>query len=160
MAKKVTAYIKLQVGAGKANPSPPVGPALGANAIGIVGIGKTTGGVVGDGIAVDDAPLIFPIYDHLEFVVLRGGFGTGAGIQIEGEAVLDVVAIATAIRIVRIVGIGDKTNRWRVAEHDRSGIPQAISVGIGVPGAFLHHAMDDAEGQEATGRKQEQQEKR
>ena len=29
MAKKVTAYIKLQVPAGQANPSPPVGPALG-----------------------------------------------------------------------------------------------------------------------------------
>ena len=29
MAKQVSAYIKLQVPAGKANPSPPVGPALG-----------------------------------------------------------------------------------------------------------------------------------
>ena len=29
MAKKVSAYIKLQVPPGKANPSPPVGPALG-----------------------------------------------------------------------------------------------------------------------------------
>jgi len=29
MAKKVTAYIKLQIPAGKANPAPPVGPALG-----------------------------------------------------------------------------------------------------------------------------------
>ena len=29
MAKKVEAYIKLQVAAGQANPSPPVGPALG-----------------------------------------------------------------------------------------------------------------------------------
>lgn len=29
MAKKITAYIKLQVKAGEANPSPPVGPALG-----------------------------------------------------------------------------------------------------------------------------------
>ena len=29
MAKKVTGYIKLQIEAGKANPAPPVGPALG-----------------------------------------------------------------------------------------------------------------------------------
>ena len=29
MAKKVTGYIKLQVPAGAANPSPPIGPALG-----------------------------------------------------------------------------------------------------------------------------------
>jgi len=36
MAKKVQAYIKLQVGAGKANPSPPVGPALGQHGVNIM----------------------------------------------------------------------------------------------------------------------------
>ena len=35
MAKKVEAYIKLQVPAGQANPSPPVGPALGQHAVNI-----------------------------------------------------------------------------------------------------------------------------
>jgi large subunit ribosomal protein L11 len=33
MAKKIDAYIKLQVPAGKANPSPPVGPALGQHGV-------------------------------------------------------------------------------------------------------------------------------
>ncbi|GAA4886072.1 50S ribosomal protein L11 [Ferrimonas pelagia] len=36
MAKKVTAYIKLQVAAGAANPSPPVGPALGQHGVNIM----------------------------------------------------------------------------------------------------------------------------
>lgn len=36
MAKKVEAYIKLQVPAGKANPSPPVGPALGQRGVNIM----------------------------------------------------------------------------------------------------------------------------
>ena len=36
MAKKVDAYIKLQVGAGDANPSPPVGPALGQHGVNIM----------------------------------------------------------------------------------------------------------------------------
>ena len=36
MAKKITAYIKLQVPAGKANPSPPVGPALGQHGVNIM----------------------------------------------------------------------------------------------------------------------------
>jgi large subunit ribosomal protein L11 len=36
MAKKITAYIKLQVAAGKANPSPPVGPALGQHGVNIM----------------------------------------------------------------------------------------------------------------------------
>ena len=36
MAKKVTALIKLQVEAGKANPSPPIGPALGQHGVNIM----------------------------------------------------------------------------------------------------------------------------
>ncbi len=36
MAKKVTGYIKLQVKAGQANPSPPVGPALGQRGLNIM----------------------------------------------------------------------------------------------------------------------------
>ncbi len=36
MAKKVQAYIKLQVKAGEANPSPPVGPALGQHGVNIM----------------------------------------------------------------------------------------------------------------------------
>lgn len=36
MAKKVDAYIKLQVAAGQANPSPPVGPALGQRGVNIM----------------------------------------------------------------------------------------------------------------------------
>jgi large subunit ribosomal protein L11 len=36
MAKKVEAYVKLQVAAGQANPSPPVGPALGQHGVNIM----------------------------------------------------------------------------------------------------------------------------
>ena len=35
MAKKITGYIKLQVPAGKANPAPPIGPALGQHGVNI-----------------------------------------------------------------------------------------------------------------------------
>ena len=41
MAKKVTGYIKLQVPAGKANPSPPIGPALGQRGLNIMEFCKT-----------------------------------------------------------------------------------------------------------------------
>lgn len=40
MAKKIDAYIKLQIPAGKANPSPPVGPALGQRGVNIMGFCK------------------------------------------------------------------------------------------------------------------------
>jgi large subunit ribosomal protein L11 len=41
VAKKVTAVVKLQVPAGKANPSPPVGPALGQHGVNIMEFCKT-----------------------------------------------------------------------------------------------------------------------
>ena len=41
MAKKIQAYIKLQVPAGEANPSPPVGPALGQHGVNIMEFCKT-----------------------------------------------------------------------------------------------------------------------
>ncbi|MGI6225484.1 MAG: 50S ribosomal protein L11 [Peptococcales bacterium] len=40
MAKKVIGFIKLQVPAGKANPAPPVGPALGQHGVNIMGFCK------------------------------------------------------------------------------------------------------------------------
>ena len=40
MAKKVVGFIKLQVPAGKANPAPPVGPALGQHGVNIMGFCK------------------------------------------------------------------------------------------------------------------------
>ena len=52
MAKKITGYIKLQVPAGKANPSPPIGPALGQHGVNIMEFckafnAKTAGDEVG-----------------------------------------------------------------------------------------------------------------
>ena len=40
MAKKITAFVKLQIPAGKATPAPPVGPALGQHGVNIVGFTK------------------------------------------------------------------------------------------------------------------------
>ena len=40
MAKKIAGYVKLQIPAGKATPSPPVGPALGQHGVNIMGFCK------------------------------------------------------------------------------------------------------------------------
>lgn len=40
MAKKIAGYVKLQIPAGKANPSPPVGPALGQRGLNIIAFCK------------------------------------------------------------------------------------------------------------------------
>jgi len=41
MAKKITAFIKLALPAGKATPAPPVGPALGQHGVNIAHFAKT-----------------------------------------------------------------------------------------------------------------------
>jgi large subunit ribosomal protein L11 len=67
MAKKVTAYVKLQVAAGKANPSPPVGPALGQHGVNIMEFCKafnaqTQGMEVGSPV-----PVIISVYSDRSF---------------------------------------------------------------------------------------------
>jgi len=57
MAKKVKAIVKLQIMAGKANPAPPVGPALGQHGVNIMGFCKEynarTANLVGQVIPVE-----------------------------------------------------------------------------------------------------------
>ncbi len=48
MAKKITGYIKLQVPAGAANPSPPIGPALGQRGVNILEFCKAFNAATGD----------------------------------------------------------------------------------------------------------------
>ncbi|MDL2270155.1 50S ribosomal protein L11 [Desulfosarcina sp. OttesenSCG-928-A07] len=56
MAKKVMAQIKLQVEAGKANPSPPIGPALGQHGVNIMDFCKTF-----NARTANDAGMIIPV---------------------------------------------------------------------------------------------------
>ncbi len=56
MAKKVLAQIKLQVEAGKANPSPPIGPALGQHGVNIMDFCKAF-----NARTADDAGMIIPV---------------------------------------------------------------------------------------------------
>ena len=66
MAKKITAYIKLQIPAGKANPSPPVGPALGQQGVNIMEFCKAFNAKtqsMGDTIV----PVVITVYQDLSF---------------------------------------------------------------------------------------------
>ncbi len=56
MAKKVTGFIKLQIPAGKANPAPPVGPALGQHGVNIMEFCKAF-----NARTQDQAGLIIPV---------------------------------------------------------------------------------------------------
>jgi large subunit ribosomal protein L11 len=66
MAKKIQAFIKLQIPAGKANPSPPVGPALGQHGVNIMDFCKSFNAQtqsVGDTII----PVVITVYSDRSY---------------------------------------------------------------------------------------------
>ena len=67
MAKKITAYIKLQVAAGKANPSPPVGPALGQKGVNIMEFCKAFNAQTQDMEVGSPVPVVISVYSDKSF---------------------------------------------------------------------------------------------
>jgi large subunit ribosomal protein L11 len=67
MARKVQAYVKLQVPAGKANPSPPVGPALGQHGANIMEFCKAFNAKTQHLEAGMPTPVIITIYSDRSF---------------------------------------------------------------------------------------------
>ena len=67
MAKKITGYIKLQVPAGAANPSPPIGPALGQRGLNIMEFCKTFNAKTQDQEKGMPIPVIITVFSDKSF---------------------------------------------------------------------------------------------
>ena len=67
MAKKITGYIKLQVPAGAANPSPPIGPALGQRGVNIMEFCKAFNAQTGEMEKGMPIPTIITVYADRSF---------------------------------------------------------------------------------------------
>jgi large subunit ribosomal protein L11 len=67
MAKKVTGTIKLQVPSGKANPSPPIGPALGQAGVNIMEFCKAFNAQTGDMEPGIPLPTVITVYQDRSF---------------------------------------------------------------------------------------------
>jgi large subunit ribosomal protein L11 len=67
MAKKVQAYIKLQVSAGMANPSPPVGPALGQHGVNIMEFCKAFNAKTDSVEKGAPVPVVITVYSDRSF---------------------------------------------------------------------------------------------
>ena len=69
MAKKITGYIKLQVPAGAANPSPPIGPALGQRGLNIMEFCKAFNAQTQDkkGYVI---PVVITVYEDRSFTFI------------------------------------------------------------------------------------------
>jgi len=68
MAKKITGYIKLQLPAGKANPAPPVGPALGQHGVNIMGFCKEFNAKTQGGDMI--IPVVITVYSDRSFTFI------------------------------------------------------------------------------------------
>ena len=69
MAKKVIGMVRLQVPAGKANPAPPIGPALGAQGVNIMAFCKEFNAATADkaGLAI---PVVITVYADKSFTFI------------------------------------------------------------------------------------------
>ena len=67
MAKKITGYIKLQVPAGSANPSPPIGPALGQRGVNIMEFCKAFNAQTGGEEKGTPLPTVITVYADRSF---------------------------------------------------------------------------------------------
>lgn len=70
MAKKITAYIKLQVKAGEAKPSPPVGPALGQHGVNIMEFCKAFNAKTQDVEQGLPLPVVITVYADKSFTFI------------------------------------------------------------------------------------------
>ena len=66
--KKITGYIKLQLPAGKANPAPPVGPALGQHGVNIMGFCKEFNAKTAGGDMI--IPVVITVYSDRSFTFI------------------------------------------------------------------------------------------
>lgn len=103
MAKKINAYIRLQVKAGEANPSPPVGPALGQHGVNIMEFCKTFNARTAEMEKGLPTPVVITVYSDRSFtfitktppasVLLKKELGLKSG-----SATPNTVKVATAKR--------------------------------------------------------------
>jgi len=111
MAKKITGYIKLQVPAGAANPSPPIGPALGQRGLNIMAFCKEFNAVTkGDaGLVI---PVVISVYQDKSFtfitksppasVLLKKAAGITVGSKVPNKEKVGKVTRKQVLDIVKI----------------------------------------------------------
>jgi len=112
MAKKVEAYIKLQVKAGQANPSPPVGPALGQHGVNIMEFCKAFNAQTQNLEAGMPTPVVITVYGDRSFtfitktppasVLLKKVLGLKSGSKAPGREKAGVVTRAQLEEVAEI----------------------------------------------------------
>ncbi len=142
MAKKIEAYIKLQVPAQEANPSPPVGPALGQHGVNIMEFCKTFNAQTQHLEKGMPTPVVITVYSDRSFtfimktppaaILLKKAAGISKG---SGQPNTEKVGTVTRVQLEEIVRI--KEPDLTAADVDaavRTIAGSARSMGLNVEG--------------------------
>ena len=132
MAKKIQAYVKLQVPAGKANPSPPIGPALGQQGVNIMEFCKQFNARTQKMEAGMPIPVVITVFQDRSFIFvtktppvsyfLKKAAGIESGAKTVGTQIVG--------KVTKAAGRGD-----RQAEDARSQLRYG-RIGDGPGGGF------------------------
>jgi large subunit ribosomal protein L11 len=126
MAKKVTGFIKLQIPAGKANPSPPVGPALGQKGVNIMEFCKQFNAKTQDkeGLII---PVVITVFSDKSFSFIT---------KTPPAAVL-------LLRAAKIEKGSNEPNRNKVAKVSKNQVKEIAQLKMADLNAFdIDHAMN------------------
>jgi len=139
MAKKVTGFVKLQIPAGKANPAPPVGPALGSQGINIMGFCKEFNAATKDrpGLVI---PVIITVYQDKSFtfvlksppasVLLKKAAGIASGSKTPNKDKVGKVTRKQVLEIIKAKGSDLNCNTEEAAFRTIAGTARNMGIEI------------------------------
>ncbi|MCZ4283122.1 50S ribosomal protein L11 [Kiloniella laminariae] len=142
MAKKIAGYIKLEIPAGAANPSPPVGPALGQRGLNIMEFCKAFNAATGDVEKGTPTPVVITAYSDRSFTFvtktppasffLKKAAGLPKGSQTPGKGFVGSVSMDQVREIAQTKMADLNANDLDAASHIIMGT--ARSMGLEVKG--------------------------
>ena len=142
MAKKITKYVKLQIAAGAANPSPPVGPALGQAGLNIMDFCKLFNAKTADMEKGTPIPVVISVFEDrsFDFVIktppasflLLKAAGLKKGSGEPNKAKVGTVTMAQLREIVEVKKVDLNSNDIDAGVRIISGT--ARSIGLEVEG--------------------------
>lgn len=139
MAKKVIAVIKLQIPAGKANPAPPVGPALGQHGINIMGFCKEynertaaqSGSIIPAEITVyEDRSFVFITKTPPTTDLLKKALGVEKGSSASGRENLGVLSREKLTEIAQFKAKDLNATSVEAAERIVEGTARSMGIEI------------------------------
>ena len=139
MAKKVVTIIKLQIPAGKANPAPPVGPALGQHGVNIMAFCKDYNAKTAS-MAGTIIPVEITVYDDRSFTfitktpptsdLIKKALGIEKGAQTTGRQKVGELSRAKLREIAQVKSKDLNVNSIEAAERIVEGAARSMGVEV------------------------------